>query len=76
VDAARPGVDWEITTDGLFPTARAVLEPDGGEIGIDTACAMPQRDRGNLAAVTTSPPEEIGGVRNWTTEVPPSGRKR
>jgi trehalose 6-phosphate phosphatase len=33
-----PGVDWEITGDGMFPTARAVLEPDGGEIQLELRC--------------------------------------
>lgn len=33
-----PGVEWEITTDGAFPTARAVLEPDGGDILLELRC--------------------------------------
>ena len=33
-----PGVNWEIITDGTFPTARAVLEPDGGEILLELRC--------------------------------------
>lgn len=33
-----PGVSWEITTDGTFPTARALLEPAGGEILLELRC--------------------------------------
>jgi trehalose 6-phosphate phosphatase len=33
-----PGVDWEIATDGTLPTARAILDPDGGEVLLELRC--------------------------------------
>ncbi|ONI78811.1 trehalose-phosphatase [Actinosynnema sp. ALI-1.44] len=33
-----PGVDWEITSDGMHDTARAVVSPDGGSVLLELRC--------------------------------------